>query len=132
MKQTSPESDIFLCTNDKNLMNKSLINSLNSINFDDLLKKLKVNHHLKVRPIVHSEEIVNRNDVLVVVDETVNRMDIIDQIQVDYPKFEPNQFVYSKGFKKFYSKLVSLKLALIFKLCKIYGNKQRQPKYAFF
>ena len=52
--------------------------------------------------------------LLVVVDETVNRMDIIDQIQVDYPKFEPNQFVYSKGFKKFYAKLVSLKLILIF------------------
>lgn len=114
MKQTSAESDIFLCTNDKNLMNKSLINSLNSTNFDDLLKKLKVNHHLKARPIVHSEEIVNRNDVVLVVDETVNRMDIIDQIQVDYPKFEPNQFVYSKGFKKFYSKLVSFKLVLIF------------------
>ena len=49
LKQSNPESNIYLLTNDKNLLNKSLINHLNSINFDDFVKNFTKNEiNLKI------------------------------------------------------------------------------------
>jgi len=119
MKRSNLECETILVTNDKNLINKSLINDLVSISYDDFLIKL-IKNPTDRRSLNIPEKNAKIATKIEEKQEDLNNMETLTQISHEpftdqsLSLNEKDQIIYSRNFKKYLSKLVSFFLNFFF------------------